>query len=150
MDFKNKSIPVGNITSFDVNKAIQRSLTKAVARHGLGLCIYAGEDLPETETEAKPKKAKATAKATEPATPEHSNVRAELVDFCNANGIDLKVICKMYKLNNDTPEQTFREALSYCKSEVKKRDLFKAEEDKKPTDELDATEQLLNDFPMEV
>ena len=159
MDFKNKSIPVGNITSFDVNKAIQRSLTKAVARHGLGLCIYAGEDLPETETEAKPepvkaeakpKKAKATIKATEPASPEHSNVRGELVKFCNDNGIDLKVICKMYKLNNDTPEQTFREALSYCKSEVKKRDLFKAEEAKKPTDELDATEQLLNDFPMEV
>lgn len=47
MDFRNKSIPVGNITSFDVNKAIQRSLTKAVARHGLGLYIYAGEDLPE-------------------------------------------------------------------------------------------------------
>lgn len=47
MDFRNKSIPVGNVTSFDVNKAIQRSLTKAVARHGLGLYIYAGEDLPE-------------------------------------------------------------------------------------------------------
>lgn len=49
MDFKNKSIPVENITSFDVNKAVQRSLTKACARHGLGLYIYAGEDLPETE-----------------------------------------------------------------------------------------------------
>lgn len=47
MDFKNKSIPLENITSFDVNKTIQRSLTKAVARHGLGLYIYAGEDLPE-------------------------------------------------------------------------------------------------------
>ena len=47
MDFKNKSIPVDQVTSFDVNKAIQRSLTKAVARHGLGLYIYAGEDLPE-------------------------------------------------------------------------------------------------------
>lgn len=47
MDSRNKSIPVGNITSFDVNKAVQRSLTKAVARHGLGLYIYAGEDLPE-------------------------------------------------------------------------------------------------------
>ena len=51
MDFKNKSITLENITSFDVNKAIQRSLTKAVARHGLGLYIYAGEDLPETEQE---------------------------------------------------------------------------------------------------
>ena len=53
MDFKNKSIPVENITSFDVNKAIQRSLTKAVARHGLGLYIYAGEDLPEQPDETK-------------------------------------------------------------------------------------------------
>lgn len=47
MDFKNKSIPADAVTSFDVNKAIQRSLTKACARHGLGLYIYAGEDLPE-------------------------------------------------------------------------------------------------------
>lgn len=52
MDFKNRSIPLEQITSFDVNKAIQRSLTKAVARHGLGLYIYAGEDLPETDATA--------------------------------------------------------------------------------------------------
>ena len=50
MDYRNKSITVDNITSFDVNKAIQRSLTKAAARHGLGLYIYAGEDLPEEST----------------------------------------------------------------------------------------------------
>lgn len=49
MDFKNNSIPLEKITSFDVNKAIQRSLTKAVARHGLGLYVYAGEDLPQEE-----------------------------------------------------------------------------------------------------
>lgn len=53
MDYKNKSIPLENITSFDVNKAIQRSLTKACARHGLGLYIYAGEDLPESAEERK-------------------------------------------------------------------------------------------------
>lgn len=47
MDYRNKSILLNNVTSFDVNKAIQRSLTKALARHGLGLYIYAGEDLPE-------------------------------------------------------------------------------------------------------
>lgn len=52
MDFKNRSIPADNVTSMDVNKAIQRSLTKACARHGIGLYIYAGEDLPE-ETEAE-------------------------------------------------------------------------------------------------
>lgn len=49
MDAKNNSIPYERITSWDVNKAIQRSLTKAAARHGLGLYIYAGEDLPEEE-----------------------------------------------------------------------------------------------------
>lgn len=49
MDFRNQSIKADKVTSFDVNKAIQRSLTKAVARHGLGLYIYAGEDLPEAE-----------------------------------------------------------------------------------------------------
>lgn len=57
MDYKNKSICIEDITSFDVNKAIQRSLTKAVARHGLGLYIYAGEDLPdESEATAEERK----------------------------------------------------------------------------------------------
>jgi len=51
MDMRNQSIPYERVTSFDVNKAIQRSLTKAAARHGLGLYIYAGEDLPEAEQE---------------------------------------------------------------------------------------------------
>ena len=51
MDYRNASIPAEKVTSFDVNKAIQRSLTKAVARHGLGLYIYAGEDLPESSAE---------------------------------------------------------------------------------------------------
>lgn len=49
MDFKNRSIPVDQVTSFEVNKTIQRSLTKACARHGIGLYVYAGEDLPESE-----------------------------------------------------------------------------------------------------
>jgi len=56
MNYRNQSISVDSLTSFDVNKAIQRSLTKAIARHGLGLYIYAGEDLPEvTEQPAKKK-----------------------------------------------------------------------------------------------
>ena len=47
MDFKNQSITLEKVTSSDINKAIQRSLTKACARHGLGLYIYEGEDIPE-------------------------------------------------------------------------------------------------------
>lgn len=62
MDYKNKSIPFETVTSFDVNKAIQRSLTKAIARHGLGLYIYAGEDLPEEALNEEKEKLKEEAK----------------------------------------------------------------------------------------
>ena len=53
MDFRNDSIPLEKVTSKDVNKSIQRSLTKAAARHGLGLYIYAGEDMPEDAAEGR-------------------------------------------------------------------------------------------------
>ena len=71
MDNRNNSIPLERITSMDMNKAIQRSLTKAAARHGLGLYIYAGEDLPEelVETEAKTATKKADTKKTAEYTP---------------------------------------------------------------------------------
>jgi hypothetical protein len=49
MDFRNQSIPLERVTSMDMNKAIQRSLTKCIGRHGLGLYLYQGEDLPEGE-----------------------------------------------------------------------------------------------------
>lgn len=47
MDYKNNSIKARSVTSVDVNKALQRAFVKACARHGLGLYIYSGEDLPE-------------------------------------------------------------------------------------------------------
>jgi len=47
LDGRNKPIDTPN--SFDVNRAIQRCLAKAIALHGLGLYVYAGEDLPEME-----------------------------------------------------------------------------------------------------
>ena len=45
MDHRNKAIP--NPDAFQVNTAIMRCLVKCIALHGLGLYIYAGEDLPE-------------------------------------------------------------------------------------------------------
>lgn len=53
MDFKNKSIPVDNVTSFDVNKTIQRATAKAIAMHGLGLTLWSGEDVPELQAQKK-------------------------------------------------------------------------------------------------
>lgn len=49
MDNKNKAIRAEVVTSVDINRAIQRAFVKACALHGLGLYVYAGEDLPEAD-----------------------------------------------------------------------------------------------------
>jgi hypothetical protein len=51
MDFRNNSIASNDVNMMDINKAIQRCTVKAIALHGLGLYIYAGEDLPEIDAE---------------------------------------------------------------------------------------------------
>lgn len=45
----NNNKPLGNPNAFQINTSIQRCLVKAIALHGLGLYIYAGEDLPEAK-----------------------------------------------------------------------------------------------------
>ena len=93
MDYKNRSIPAESVTSFDVNKAIQRSLTKAVARHGLGLYIYAGEDLPEGE-EQEP-----VADKMEPTKEEEDREqarRATLKVLMNTHGIETNTFNSIY------------------------------------------------------
>ncbi len=47
MDHRNKAIQ--NPDAFSVNTAMQRCLAKAISLHGIGLYIYAGEDLPEQD-----------------------------------------------------------------------------------------------------
>ncbi len=53
LDAKNKPIP--DPTAFDINTSIQRCLVKAIALHGLGLYIFAGEDLPQSAPVDGPK-----------------------------------------------------------------------------------------------
>ena len=47
LDFKNKAI--ANPNAFDINTARMRCLVKNIAMFGLGIYIYAGEDLPMTD-----------------------------------------------------------------------------------------------------
>lgn len=91
MDFKNRSIPAEGVTSFDVNKAIQRSLTKACARHGLGLYIYAGEDLPEGDEE--PEKPEKPAKFV-PAY----DARGAVKIYCEKSGMSAAEFAKLRSL----------------------------------------------------
>jgi hypothetical protein len=51
MDHRNKPIP--NPDAFQVNTAIMRCMTKCLALHGLGLNLYAGEDLPMVDSDPK-------------------------------------------------------------------------------------------------
>lgn len=52
MDHRNRTLM--DASMFDINKAIMRCLTKNLAMFGLGLYIYAGEDLPEGEKQDEP------------------------------------------------------------------------------------------------
>ena len=101
MDHRNASISADKVTSFDVNKAIQRSLTKAAARHGLGLYIYAGEDLPD-DGEEKPVPASKLSE-TQKTTPakvdvtEHPMTPKERVEsLCNSLRITVAQFGELY------------------------------------------------------
>ena len=72
MDMRNNAILSPQMT--DVNKAIMRCLTKNLAIFGLGLYIYAGEDLPEDEDEPQVKPIQ-----NKPSTAPKTNDKAEVV-----------------------------------------------------------------------
>ena len=84
MNNQNKSIALEAITSCDVNKAIQRSMTKAIGRHGIGLSIYAGEDLPEEVIQAQTKEAAEKEKAY---IDEFEKIQNDLTVYLNKKGI---------------------------------------------------------------
>jgi hypothetical protein len=68
MDHRNKAISEPD--AFQVNVAMQRCLAKAIALHGIGLYIYAGEDLPSDD-------AKTPSKADAPAVEVETKAAAE-------------------------------------------------------------------------
>ena len=110
MNFKNQSIPLDKVTSCDANKAIQRAITKAIGRHGLGLYVYAGEDLPESESQVQPvQPATKSEKATQPQAPAQAPakdtrlVTKQMVDFLKdtikGRGVTEQFICNKYKVS---------------------------------------------------
>lgn len=108
MDHANRSIPADRLTSFDMNKAIQRSLTKACARHGLGLYIYAGEDLPDAlddeareQVAAEVKKAPAAKKTA--ATERERWIKAIATRAVNQQGVTAEAAYKAKY--NPSPEE---------------------------------------------
>ena len=45
----NRNNPIEKPNAFEINTSLQRALAKAIALHGLGLYIFAGEDLPDSK-----------------------------------------------------------------------------------------------------
>ncbi len=103
MNHKNQAIK--NPDAFAVNTALMRCLAKAIAMHGLGLYIYAGEDLPEQdqpEAKVKPLVAgviKATDGAADALEEQERMAMQEIALYlvdCHRNGKDLDAIRVWY------------------------------------------------------
>jgi len=87
MDHRNKAIKGPD--AFEVNKAMMRCLTKAIACHGLGLYIYAGEDIPSAYDKAAPEVVTITAQQA-----------AEIEQFVAALSMDIQKINSAFGLRS--------------------------------------------------
>ena len=90
-------------TMFDINKTIMRCLTKNLAMFGLGLYIYAGEDLPENVDNEEPKaSAKTSAKTSAKSTEDYKQA---LLDKLKELNIDVNTYAKENKLSSKTTQE---------------------------------------------
>lgn len=101
MDSSNKAIPLKGYTAvskygkeyrvecdaFAVNTAIMRCMTKALGLHGLGLYIYAGQDLPDEDVPQE----KVIITPTQGAT---DNIPPEEMQYLQELAVDLIAICE--------------------------------------------------------
>lgn len=106
-------------TMFDVNKTIMRCLVKNLAMFGLGLYIYAGEDLPETEAEEQKTAQEVAKKKLEKID---AGQIEELKKTLSENGIDEAFVLSLYKLK-DLSEVTNQklENINSHLSDIKKK-----------------------------
>ena len=106
-------------TMFDVNKTIMRCLVKNLAMFGLGLYIYAGEDLPETEAEEQKTAQEVAKKKLEKID---AGQIEELKKNLSENGIDESFVLSLYKLKDlsDVTNQKLENINSHL-ADIKKK-----------------------------
>ena len=110
LDHMNKSVDEPN--AFQINNSIQRCLAKAIALHGLGLYIYAGEDLPQ---------------APDPLNEEQYKAMLELLSIISDKDLEAKVV---EQIGNETiNDSNYKAAFNKLKR--------KADKVIKAVDELD-------------
>lgn len=113
LDGKNR--PIFEPSAFDINTSIQRCLVKAIALHGLGLYIYAGEDLPESDKPAddsdKSPKAPITPITASEGRPSAAQVRY-IERLINETGSDLSKVLDYFGV--ETLAELTSRAASRC------------------------------------
>ena len=105
---------------FDVNKTIQRCLTKCLAMFGLGLYIYAGEDLPEVEDEGQnpaPAPKKPETKAQPQVKPELDafSTREQFIEALVGMGTDINKLCVAFNADSIDAISTEKLYEAYCR-----------------------------------
>ena len=105
LDYKNK--PVTNPDVFQINATRMRALTKCISQMGLGSYIYAGEDLPQAEVEAK----------SHPISTEQLELLMEGIAHA---GIDLAKFTAYYKVNklDELPAGLYEQAMGAVKNRI--------------------------------
>jgi hypothetical protein len=112
LNHKNQSMSLTDVTSSDVNNAIQRGMTKAIARHGLGLYVYRGEDFPTLDVDENAAKV-----AADNAIKNVTTVSDE--DFKN---IKNKVIHEITSFYDDNAPANGKALVSdYCTNQIGKK-----------------------------
>ena len=107
VETKYKTITVQPATMFDINKAIMRCLTKNLAMFGLGLYIYAGEDLPDTDSDYQMKPVER--QDTQEQDPKIGQEQLDMLwKFADEVGISGEQICATFKVES-LPELTMRQ-----------------------------------------
>lgn len=106
-----KSVAAATMT--DINKTIMRCLVKNLAMFGLGLYIYAGEDLPEGETEQeKPQQSNEYDRAVEEA-----KAKTRVMGYLNRHNFSKEEIDKLCKFYHVETIQDL--TLEHCNSYIK-------------------------------
>ena len=108
LDGKNR--PIEAPTAFDINTSIQRCLVKAIALHGLGLYIYAGEDLPDGETAPPAPTTVTPIRQERPITPSQLRYLQRLIAQAKSSEEHIKDYFNLERLE-DLPMREFDRAL---------------------------------------
>ena len=120
---KYKEIEVAAATMFDINTAIMRCLVKNFAMFGLGLYIYAGEDLPEEDEEEK---ARREEEAKRPLDTIQIKTISGMMGSSNTEGTDIlnyvnKTFGKDYKAIKDLTQIEYVEVIKILQKKIDKQ-----------------------------